>query len=90
MGASIEAAILQRVIEPKKAGLSPEAARFLLSLDFPESDHARMAELSSKASDGTLSHIEEEELDGYLHISDLLALLQSKARVSLKTHGFAA
>ena len=43
-----------------------------------------MAELSAKASQGTLTHSEQEELDGYINVSHFIAFIQSKARISLK------
>lgn len=33
-----EAAILERIIELEKAELTPDAARYLLTLDFPKAD----------------------------------------------------
>ena len=64
--------------------LSPEAAKALLALGFPESDHARMAELSAKAQDRSLTSAEQEELDGYINVSHFIAFVQSKARLALK------
>jgi hypothetical protein len=87
MVANNETAILERIIEPTEGDLPPEAATFMLRLDFSESDHRRMTELSRKASDGSLSPEEQEELDGYIHVSDLLAFVQSKARTSHKRRG---
>ena len=80
-------AILGRLIEPDNGDLSPEAARSLLALEFPKRDHRRMAELSEKASAGTLTRSERAELDEYLRVADLLALLQSRARRSLQRAG---
>ena len=82
-----ETAILKRVIGPDVGDMPPEAAKALLALGFPESDHARMAELSAKAQEGTLTVAEQEELDGYINVSQFIAFFQSKARVSLKNRG---
>ena len=79
-----EAAILKRVIRPEVGDMSPEAATAFLSLGFQESDHARMADLSEKARAGTLTQMEQDELDGYINVSHFIALVQSKARISLK------
>lgn len=79
-----EADILARVIGPNKSGLSPEAARSIMSLTFDPADVARMNELSREASEGSLSEEEQDELDRYERVGHLLAILQSKARVSLK------
>jgi hypothetical protein len=80
-------AILSRLIEPENDDLSPDAARSILRLDFPKKDHARVRKLSAKASAGKLSDDERQKLEEYLRVSDLLALLQSKARLSLKNAG---
>ena len=83
MATGVESMILRRVIRPDSGGLPPEFARFLLGLDFPPEDHTRIAELSAKAQEGSLSSDETEELDSYLHVNDLIVVLQSKARRSL-------
>jgi hypothetical protein len=80
-------AILERLIEPAKDDLTPEAAQYLLRLDFPRKDHQRLQRLSAKASAGTLSDKERAELDDYLRVADLLALMQSKARRALQRAG---
>ena len=80
-----EAAILARIlIESNEAELSPEAARYLLSIKLPPNDEDRVNELSAKARAGTLTEPEQQELDSYLHIGSLLAVMQSKARRLLK------
>ena len=78
-----EAAILKRVIRPEVGSMSPDAAHAFLTLGFEESDHARMAELSEKARSGTLTLAEQDELDGYINVSHFIALVHSKARISL-------
>jgi hypothetical protein len=81
---SHEARILGRVISPDAGEMPPDVARYLLSLDFTPADHERIADLSARAQEGTLSPDEVAELDGYLRVNDLLAILQSKARRSLR------
>jgi hypothetical protein len=80
-----EAAILARIlIESDEAELNPDAARYLLSIKLPPKDEDRVNELSAKARGGTLTDSEQQELDSYLHIGSLLAVVQSKARRLLK------
>jgi hypothetical protein len=79
-----EAAILARIIEADERELTPEAARYLLSMRLPTSDEQRVDELSAKARDGSLTEAESKELDSYLHIGSLLAVMQSNARRRLK------
>jgi hypothetical protein len=64
--------------------LSPDAANYLLSLRFDDSDISRMNELSELARLGTLSTADDSELDSYIHVSNLLAVMQSNARRSLR------
>lgn len=79
-----EAAILARVIEIGQEELSRGAAEYLLSIRFGERDVARMNELSELARQGKLSSQEQAELDSYLHVSNLLAVMQSKGRRALQ------
>jgi hypothetical protein len=44
-----------------------------------------MNELSELARLGSLSTAEAAELDTYIHVSNLLAVMQSKARQSLRS-----
>jgi len=81
---SYESTILTRVIRPEEGDMAPELARYVLGLDFTAADHDRIAALSARAQEGTLSPEEAAELDGYLHVNDLLSILQSKARHSLR------
>ena len=75
--------IFRRVIEPEVGSLAPELARFVQSLDFRPDDHARYEFLSAKAQQGSLSPQEGDELDGYLQVDSLLAILRLKAERSL-------
>lgn len=77
-------AIWSRVVNPERGDLSPEAARALLKLDFAPEDHRRANELSEKARQGTLTPTEQAELEEFIRVGNELAVLQSKARLSLK------
>jgi hypothetical protein len=79
-----EAAIFSRVIEPDAPSLTAEAAVALLKLDFQPADRKRMNTLSQKASKGTLTSAEDEELENYVRVNHLLTIIQSKARRSLR------
>ncbi|HEY6348916.1 MAG TPA: hypothetical protein VI636_05855 [Candidatus Angelobacter sp.] len=79
-----EAAILARVIQVGAEELSQGAAEYLLSIRFGEHDVARMNELSERARQGKLTSQEQAELDSYIHVSNLLAVMQSKGRRALK------
>jgi len=75
-----EAAILARITESDPGAVTPDVARYLLSMQLPQRDEERVNELSAKARVGSLTPAEEQELDSYLHIGRLLAVLQSRAR----------
>ncbi len=76
--------IFRRVIEPEQGSFPKELARFVMKLDFHGEDHARFEELSAKAREGALTPQEADELDGYLHVDSLLAILRLKAERSLQ------
>ena len=81
-----EAAILARLIQTQDRNLVPEAAEYLLSFAFEPHDLERMNQLARRSQTGTLKGKEREELESYLHVSNLLAVMQSKARQFLKAH----
>jgi len=83
LSSNSEAAIWARLMQAQKDELSPEAAEFLLAIDFGESDRERMLQLAERAEGGTLTAEEQVEFDGYLHVGNLLAVMQSKARLAL-------
>jgi DNA-binding FadR family transcriptional regulator len=78
-----EAAILARVMQVRQP-LTPAAAKYLLSLRFGEDDVARMNGLSELAQQGKLTAEEQTELDSYIHVSNFLAVMQSRGRRALK------
>jgi hypothetical protein len=79
-----EAAILARVIQTQPGELAPAAAEYLLSIRFGARDTARMNELSRLAQRGQLGAAEQAELDSYIHVGNLIATVQSKARRALQ------
>lgn len=79
-----EAGILARTIQAEEGALSGSAAEYLLSVRFGERDVARMNELSELARQGKLTAQEQAELDSYLHVSNLLAVMQSQGRRALQ------
>ena len=82
-----EVTILSRLLLNGQGGGTPDFARYLLGLGFSDKEKARMHELAVKNQVGKLSPQELQELDGYLKAGDLLAILQSKARMILKKKG---
>ncbi|HSE98418.1 MAG TPA: hypothetical protein VLD57_09160 [Blastocatellia bacterium] len=88
--ASSEAALWGRLLEPDSSELSPEAARYLLTLCFPPPDIARMHELAEKARAGSLTSSESREMETYERVGHALSLMKSKARRALKRVGVAS
>jgi hypothetical protein len=84
---SIEAAVWGRLIGPERPTLSPETARSILELEFPEEDKARMRELAAKARAGTLTSQECADLDVYSRVGSVLGIMKSKARMTVKAAG---
>jgi hypothetical protein len=75
-----EAAILTRILRAEDHEITPDVARFLLSMKLSKTDGERVNQLSSKARSGSLTEAERQELESYLHIGTLLGVMQSKAR----------
>lgn len=85
MPTATEVAIWDRLLDDSAQELTPDAARYFLRLDFRESDHARMEELAKSAQEGSLSGEERSEYEEYLRAGHLLALMQSRARMALRS-----
>lgn len=85
-----EVDIFSRLIDPSNPSLTRDGARAILELNYRESDHARTSELARKSNEGTLTPDERRELEGYVFVGDVLALLKSKARLSLSRQSSAA
>ncbi|MCA9078028.1 MAG: hypothetical protein KDA93_23565 [Planctomycetaceae bacterium] len=85
-----EATILSRLVDPETPTLSEEAARSILAMRFSADDEATMHVLLDKANAGTITPDEQEVADTYERIGHMLALMQSKARLSLKDSPSAA
>jgi hypothetical protein len=79
-----DAAILARLIQIGREELPRGAAEYLLSIRFGDRDTARMNELSELARQGRLTNEEQAELDSYIHVGNLLAVMQSKGRRALR------
>jgi hypothetical protein len=86
--AQTESAILARIIQSEERELTPENARYLLSMKLPAADEERVNELSEKARAGELTPEETQELQGYIHIGFLLGVMQSKARRVIRRDEF--
>lgn len=79
-----QAEIIGRALDEQPAGLSPEAARFFLSLQLAGKDAERANELAEKARHGTLTPADERELDEYRRCLRFMDIIKLKARLALK------
>jgi hypothetical protein len=86
-GHAAEVTILGRLLLNGPGSFTPELARYLLGLRFSDAEQATMHELAVKNQQGKITPEELRELDGYVKAGDLLAILQSKARMALKKRG---
>jgi hypothetical protein len=79
-----EAAIFVRLWERAPGGITASLAKHILKLGFDDEDQARVRDLLERNRESGLTPAEEQELDSYVKVGDLLAILQSKARRALK------
>lgn len=77
------AEVWERTIQPGRADMTPDAARYFLQLHFAEADRARMNQLATEARAGSLTKEQESELENYMQLGWFLDLMKSKARLSL-------
>lgn len=78
------ASVLDRLLEPVTRCLTPESARALVELRADADAQARIAELAEKCNEGRLTAEERREYETYVHVGNLIAILQAKARVLLR------
>ena len=79
MAPSKETDILSRLEIP----LTPEGARDILNIKFSKQDNDRMQHLMEKGNKQTLTPEEQEEVDTYRHLGNLLGIMQARARLLL-------
>jgi hypothetical protein len=84
-----EAAILDRVVQPRAADWPRPAAEAILAMGFDARDREHMTALLEKAKDGELTPEESDTLEHYRHVGRLLELMKSRARHSLQTRAAA-
>jgi len=76
-----EVALLGRLLT---SGISRAAADWIVGLKFPDEWERDAEELSVKNQTGAISEAELRRLDTYIHVGDLLGLLQAEARSALE------
>ena len=79
----IWARLLEAQFGAHQQEMTPEVARFFVSMGFAEKDRERINFLADQSQAGRLTAEEEAEFDGYLHVGNLLTLMKAKARTIL-------
>jgi hypothetical protein len=87
MAAETEFDILARLLQIQGDHLTPEGARFVLSIHFTQEDHKRIGDLGAKANTGKLTPEERAQFERYIRVDNVLSTMKSKARLHLKTVG---
>jgi hypothetical protein len=72
------------VIAPENGNMPPDHARAVLQWQFNDAAKRQMNQLADRNNSGELSASEREELEAYVHVGQVIAVLQAKARLSLK------
>jgi hypothetical protein len=86
---AVQGDVWERILRTDEGDLPPEVAEYFLSLTIPDEDKSRYAHLSAMEH-YERSRDEEAELARLVEANLLLMLLQSKARLSLKSRQPAA
>ncbi len=76
--------VLDRLLDPLTRCLTAESARTLVELRADAVAQARIAELAGKCNEGRLTPEEHREYETYVHVGNVIAILQAKARLLLR------
>ena len=82
---TLDAPLLDRILDPLGRILSPEVARKLVGLRFDAGMRAKIEKLARKCNDGRLTDGERREYETYVQTIDFIAILQAKARARLRS-----
>jgi hypothetical protein len=83
MSRSLDALVLERLLEPVTRALNVDTAKKLVRLKADAKVQARVAQLARKCNEGELTPAERAEYDRYIAFADFVAILQAKARLLL-------
>ena len=81
---TLDATVLDRLLDPFGRILTPTVARDLVGLRFDRKAQSRIDNLARKCNEGTLTDAERNEYETYVYAIDFIAILQAKARNLLK------
>ena len=80
------AQLLGELMEPLGRALTPASARAILAVRAGEAAQERIADLASQCNQGTLTPDEKAEYQLLVEVGDVMALLQTRARLYLSEH----
>ena len=83
----LDSRIMAEVVEAQEGDFELDVARAIVRLHFSDAQNEQMRELADKNNRGELTEEERDKLESYRRVGNFLALLQSKARLSLKHAG---
>lgn len=81
---TVDAPVLNGLLDPVGRILTPDVARDLVSLRFDGKARMRIDRLARKCNEGKLTEAERREYEIYVFAIDFIAILQAKARALLK------
>lgn len=81
---TLDAPVLNLLLDPLGEILSPEVARKLVNYRFNGKAQARIDKLARKCNEGQLTDGERREYETYVFTIDFIAILQAQARALLK------
>jgi hypothetical protein len=87
MSASVTPAqLLGDLVEPLGRAMTPSSARAILSLRASAAARERIGELADRCNRGTLTSEERAEYQLFVEVGEVVALLQTRARLYLSEH----
>jgi hypothetical protein len=81
---TLDAPVLDRLLDPVGRILTPEVAQKLVNLRFDSIAQERIDKLARRCNQGELSDSERREYETYVHVIDFIGILQAKARSLLE------
>ena len=76
--------IWSEVLGPDENGMPKDDAKAILRWSFNEQAKARMEELATRNNQGAISDSERSELEAYIHVGQVVGILQARARRALQ------
>ena len=81
---TLDAPVLDRLLDPVGRILTPDVARKLVKLRFDTKTQSQIDRLARKCNEGKLTERERREYETYVNTIDFIGILQAKARALLR------